>query len=95
MTKTKTGPTFTYRLTPIDSDMAPIDDAMDVDDFNDLLDKLGLSQVAAARLLGVSGRSVRRWAAGDLPVAPPVVRFLRFLERADIEPMTVMETLAS
>lgn len=31
----------------------------------ELLDRLGLSQMAAARLVGVDARSVRRWLAGD------------------------------
>lgn len=43
------------------------------------LDKLGLSQLAGARLLGVDDRTSRRWASGERPVPNPVERFLRFL----------------
>ena len=85
-------PAFTPHLTPADSERI---DAMLTDEFNRLLDQLGLLQMAAGRLLGVNGRSIRRWAAGEASVLPLAARFLRFLVKAKISPITVMETLAS
>lgn len=84
---------FTPQLTLVDA--PPRADAMPADEFNRVLEELGLSQNAAARLLGVNGRSVRRWAAGEAKVLPPAGRFLRYLARAKISPIKVMETLAS
>ena len=43
------------------------------------IETLGLSQVAAAKLLGVDERTSRRWACGERDVPPPAVRFLRYL----------------
>ena len=45
--------------------------------FRAALDRLGLTQVGAARLLGVDARTVRRWALGERPVHPTVVVLLR------------------
>jgi transcriptional regulator with XRE-family HTH domain len=47
--------------------------------FRDALAALGLSQVDAAKLLGVDPRTVRRWVSGDRDVPPPVARFLQYL----------------
>jgi DNA-binding transcriptional regulator YiaG len=52
---------------------------MTPDEYRDAIERLGLSQVAAARLLGVDERTSRRWAKGDRDVPPPAVRFLRYL----------------
>jgi DNA-binding transcriptional regulator YiaG len=49
------------------------------DEFRDTIERLGLSQIAAARLLGVDARTSRRWASGERDIPPPVVRFLRYL----------------
>jgi len=46
--------------------------------YREALDTLGLSQLAAARLLGVNGRTSRRWAS-DRDVLPPAARFLQYL----------------
>jgi hypothetical protein len=43
------------------------------------IEGLGLSQIAAARLLGVDARTSRRWASGERDIPPPVARFLRYL----------------
>lgn len=43
------------------------------------IETLGLSQVAAARLLGVDARTSRRWACGERDVPAPAERFLRYL----------------
>lgn len=52
---------------------------MSPDDYRAALETLGLSQVAAARLLGVDDRTSRRWACGERDIPPPAVRFLRYL----------------
>jgi DNA-binding transcriptional regulator YiaG len=86
-------PAFTPHLIPLGVDAPRIDAT--AEEFNRLLDELGLGQMAAARLLGVNGRTVRRWAAGKANVLPSAARFLRFLVKAKISPITVMETLVS
>lgn len=52
---------------------------MTPDDYREALAELGLSQLAAARLLGVDGRTSRRWVSGERPIPPPVQNFLRYL----------------
>lgn len=41
---------------------------MTPDAFRALLERVGLSQVAAAKLLRVDGRTARRWASGEAPI---------------------------
>jgi DNA-binding transcriptional regulator YiaG len=50
-------------------------------DLRACLGRLGLSQLGAARLLGVDGRTVRKWVGGERGVPPPVVRLLWLCER--------------
>jgi DNA-binding transcriptional regulator YiaG len=52
---------------------------MTPDQYRDAIEQLGLSQVAAAKLLGVDERTSRRWANGERDVPPPAARFLRYL----------------
>ena len=52
---------------------------MSPDEYRETIEKLGLSQIAAARLLGVDARTSRRWASGERDIPPPAVRFLRYL----------------
>jgi DNA-binding transcriptional regulator YiaG len=52
---------------------------MTPDEYRAAIEALGLSQVAAARLLGVDDRTSRRWASGERDVPPPAQRFLRYL----------------
>jgi DNA-binding transcriptional regulator YiaG len=52
---------------------------MTPDEYRETIEKLGLSQIAAARLLGVDERTSRRWASGERDIPPPAVRFLRYL----------------
>jgi DNA-binding transcriptional regulator YiaG len=47
--------------------------------FEAILDRLGLSQLGAARLLDVNDRSVRHWVAGTRKVSAPAARFLQYL----------------
>ena len=52
---------------------------MTPDEYRLSIDKLGMTQSGAARMLGVDERTSRRWANGERDVPPPVQRFLRFL----------------
>jgi DNA-binding transcriptional regulator YiaG len=52
---------------------------MTPDEYREAIESLGLSQIAAARLLGVDARTSRRWASGERDIPPPAVRFLRYL----------------
>jgi len=52
---------------------------MTADEYREALARLDLSQVAAARLLGVDDRTSRRWATGERDVPGPAVRFLHYL----------------
>jgi DNA-binding transcriptional regulator YiaG len=52
---------------------------MTADEYREALARLDLSQVAAARLLGVDDRTSRRWATGERDVPGPASRFLNFL----------------
>lgn len=47
---------------------------MTPDQLRKLLDRAGLSQRAAARLLGIDERTMRRYASGEYPV-PVVVEY--------------------
>jgi DNA-binding transcriptional regulator YiaG len=52
---------------------------MTTDDYRAAIEALGLSQVAASKLLGVDERTSRRWATGERDVPPPAARFLQYL----------------
>ena len=52
---------------------------MTPDEYRTALERLGLTQTAAAQLLGVDARTSRRWACGERDIPPPAVRFLRYL----------------
>lgn len=52
---------------------------MTSDDYRQAIAALGLTQGAAARLLGVDERTSRRWANGERDIPPPAERFLRYL----------------
>lgn len=47
--------------------------------FQAAIDRLGLSQVGAARLVGADPRTARKWAAGDNKVPECVAILLRLL----------------
>lgn len=49
------------------------------------LSRLGLPQTGAAKLLGVDGRTVRRWIAGEIPVPELVARVLRAAKRGKLD----------
>jgi DNA-binding transcriptional regulator YiaG len=52
---------------------------MTADQFRTAINKLGLSPLAAARLLGVDDRTSRQWANGEHDIPAPAVRFLQYL----------------
>lgn len=52
---------------------------MEADEYRKLIEQLGMTQGAAAQLLGVDERTSRRWACGEREVAPSAARFLRYL----------------
>lgn len=52
---------------------------MTSDEYREAIDRLGLTQGGAARLLGVDERTSRRWANGERDIPPPAQRFLRYL----------------
>jgi DNA-binding transcriptional regulator YiaG len=48
-------------------------------EYRGLIARLGLTQIAAAQLLGVNERTSRRWALGEVSPHPTAKRFLRYL----------------
>lgn len=48
-------------------------------DYRATLAVLGLTQNAGADLVGVDGRTSRRWANAERDIPPPAARFLRYL----------------
>lgn len=52
---------------------------MTSEQFRTAIERLELSQVAAARLLGVDERTSHQWANGERDIPAPVVRFLHYL----------------
>lgn len=52
---------------------------MTADEYREAIAALELSQVGAAKLLGVDARTSRRWALGEREIPPPAARFLQYL----------------
>jgi transcriptional regulator with XRE-family HTH domain len=52
---------------------------MNSQELREILDALGLSQAELARRLGVTSRTVNRWAQDDLPVPQYAVAYLESL----------------
>jgi len=50
---------------------------VDSSEFRSALGQLGLSQLEAAKLLGVKSRTIQRWVAGNPPVGEPAAQALR------------------
>jgi len=58
---------------------------MTKDDYRAALAVLDLAQEEVGRLLGVDGRTARRWASGEVPVPGPVEVHIRlWVERPEI-----------
>jgi len=53
--------------------------SMTPDAFRHAIKLLGMSQIAAGRFLGVSGRTARRYCMGDAVISPAEVLLLRSL----------------
>ncbi len=68
---------------------------MTATEYRETIAALGLSQVGAARLLGVDERTSRRWTSGERDIPAPAARFLRFLVAAKIKPERVLKLLRS
>jgi hypothetical protein len=54
---------------------------MTADDYRNALDKLGISQIAAGKMLRVGARTSRRWALGEAKVPPSVAMLLELLTK--------------
>jgi DNA-binding transcriptional regulator YiaG len=68
---------------------------MTPDEYREAIERLGLSQVGAARLLGIDERTSRRWAIGERDVPAPAERFLRYLIATGKSGEYAMKWLAS
>ena len=55
---------------------------MNQTEFSKAIDALGLTQVSAARFLGVDPRTCRRYVAGELPLPPAAAMLFRVMARA-------------
>jgi transcriptional regulator with XRE-family HTH domain len=51
-----------------------------------LLESAGVSQSEAARLIGITDRTLRRYIAGDLPVPRPVALALLYVVAQRVQP---------
>lgn len=54
---------------------------MSAADYRDALQRLGLTQAAAARLIGVDARTSQKWALGERRVPSAVIKLLAYIER--------------
>ena len=52
---------------------------MNQTEFSKAIDALGLTQVSAARFLGVDPRTCRRYVAGELPLSPAAAMLFRVM----------------
>ncbi len=66
---------------------------MSSDEFRAILDQHGITQVGFAHMMGVDGRTVRRWVAGDKPLPGCVALMLR-LWTARPEVVSVVQQLS-
>lgn len=57
---------------------------MTPDELRAELARLGLSQARAGNVLGADGRTVRRWAAGAVPIPRAVALLLPKLTKAEV-----------
>ena len=48
-------------------------------DFRSALQRLGLSQTGASRILGVADRTIRSWLTGERSVPEPVAKLMRLM----------------
>lgn len=57
--------------------------------YQDAIDRLGLSQRKSADIVGVTERQVRKWIAGDNRIPESVARLLRLMIKHGIDPAEV------
>lgn len=62
---------------------------MTANQFRAALARLELSQLGAARLCGVDGRTTRRWALGERAIPPPAAILLRLLLAGKVTPKDI------
>jgi DNA-binding transcriptional regulator YiaG len=62
--------------------------------FRTVITKVGLSQVQAAHVLGVTPRTARRWALDEVKVPPPAAKLLRLMQAGKILAKDVRNTAA-
>jgi DNA-binding transcriptional regulator YiaG len=62
--------------------------------FRTAITEVGLSQVQAAHVLGVTPRTARRWALGEVKVPPPAAKLLRLMKAGAVSTKRVKETAA-
>jgi hypothetical protein len=60
--------------------------------FQTAIDRLGLSQVGAAKLFGADPRTARRWALGERSIPEPIAILLRLMLTGKITAQDVEET---
>jgi DNA-binding transcriptional regulator YiaG len=49
-------------------------------ELNRLLDRLGISQVDAARIIGITDRTMRNYVSGDTNIPEPTAKLLRLVQ---------------
>jgi hypothetical protein len=64
-------------------------------EYRDALARLGLSQVGAARFLGIDDRTSRRWALGEVSIPVSVHILLELMIRVRLSPDRVEELVWS
>lgn len=62
---------------------------MTPDQYRDAIARLGLSQVRAARFLGVAPRTSQGYALGEYPVPEAIAKLLRLMVRLNLDPSKV------
>jgi hypothetical protein len=61
--------------------------------YQQLIDKIGTSQVGAARFLGIAERTSRRYASGELPTPPMLLAVLQLMIDLSITPEQMSERM--
>jgi transcriptional regulator with XRE-family HTH domain len=59
---------------------------MNANQYRAALERMGLTQVKAAELLGIDPRTSRRYALGECPVPEPIMKLLLFMEKGKAGP---------
>lgn len=60
--------------------MRASEDRLTAEEFRLELERHGLTQIEAARIMGVNDRTVRRWALGERPIPPLVTKLMATIE---------------